>query len=325
MTPREPTFADVQAAAHRIADQAVRTPVIESPALNRRVGGRVLIKAENLQRTGSFKFRGAWNMIAQLDGDRAIVAYSSGNHAQGVAAAAELKGLPAVIVMPGDAPAVKMRNTRAYGAEIVTYDRAREAREEIAARLAGERNAVIVPPYEHPDIIGGQGTAAVELIEEAAARGVQLADMLVAASGGGLAAGTALAFEALSPATRIHIVEPEGFDDHGRSLRSGQRERNVETTGSICDALMAAEPGRLTFSINRTRVADGLAVSDAEARRAVAYAFEVLKLVLEPGGAVTLAAVLAGRLTPRGGAVGLIASGGNIDADLFAEIVSAPA
>ena len=319
-----PSFDDVEKAARRLQGFAVKTPVIESPALNARVGGRVLIKAECLQRTGSFKFRGAWNRISQLDSASApggVVAYSSGNHAQGVAAAAQIRGLAALIVMPADTPVIKQQNTRSYGAEVVTYDRAMESREAIAARFVSERGAVLVPPFDDPHIIAGQGTAGLELAEEAETRGARLDDVLVCCSGGGLTAGIALAMAAKSPATKVHTVEPAGFDDYARSLRSGAIERNAKASGSICDALMSVAPGEMTFAINKPLLGAGLVVTDAEAAEAVRYAFEVLKLVLEPGGAVALAAVLAGKIETQGRAIGVIASGGNCDAVSFARIL----
>lgn len=319
-----PDFSDVERAALRIMSHAVRTPVLESPKLNDLTGGRILIKAECLQRTGSFKFRGAWNRISKLDPAEhpgGVVAFSSGNHAQGVAAAAQIRGLPALIVMPADTPEIKKANTRGYGAEIVTYDRATEDREAIAARFVIEREAVLVPPFEHPDIIAGQGTAGLELAEQAAALGVELDDVLVCCSGGGLTAGIALAMEAKSPATRVHTVEPVGFDDYARSLRSGKIEKNPKASGSICDALLSVEPGEMTFAINRPRLAEGLVVSEAEAAEAVRFAFENLKVVVEPGGAVALAAVLAGKIPTKDRSIGVIASGGNCDADLFARIL----
>lgn len=320
-----PEFKDIEKAARRIEGFAVRTPVIESPKLNALTGGRILIKAECLQRTGSFKFRGAWNMISKLDAKKAkggVVAYSSGNHAQGVAAAAEIKGLPALIVMPADTPMIKQDNTRSYGAEVVTYDRATESREEIAERYMKERHAVMVPPFEHPDIIAGQGTAGLELAEAAAERGIRLDDVLVCCSGGGLTAGVALAMEALQPGAKVHSVEPAGFDDYARSLQSGRIERNPRASGSICDALMSVAPGEMTFAINKRLLGEGLTVTDAEAAAAVRFAFEVLKIVLEPGGAVALAAVLAGKIATRGKAIGLIASGGNCDPGLYARILT---
>ena len=319
-----PTIDDVLEARERLRERAVLTPVIESPALNARARGRVLIKAECLQRTGSFKFRGAWNCISRLSAENArggVVAYSSGNHAQGVAAAAQIMKLPALIVMPSDTPQIKQANTRAYGADVVTYDRATDDREAIANRIAGERGAVIVPPFEHPEIIAGQGTAGLEAIEQAAERGVTFDAVLIPAGGGGLTAGNALAFSARSPATKIHTVEPEAFDDHARSLKSGKRERNGKATGSICDALLSPMPGELTFSINQPRLAPGLVVSEAEVKRAMIFAFEHLKLVIEPGGAVGLAAILAQKIPTEGRNIAVIASGGNVDPALFAEIL----
>ena len=320
-----PEFKDIEKAARRIEGFAVRTPVIESPKLNAITGGRILIKAECLQRTGSFKFRGAWNMISKLDAKKAkggVVAYSSGNHAQGVAAAAQIKGFPALIVMPADTPLIKQENTRSYGAEVVTYDRATQSREAIAERYAKERHAVMVPPFEHADIIAGQGTAGLELAEEAAARGVRLNDVLVCCSGGGLTAGVALAMEQMQPQAKVHSVEPAGFDDYARSLRSGTLERNASLSGSICDALMSPSPGEMTFAINSRLLGEGLTVTDGEAAEAVRFAFEVLKLVLEPGGAVALAAVLTGKIAAQGKAIGVIASGGNCDPGLYARILN---
>ena len=319
-----PDFHDIETAADRLKGFAVRTPVVESPTLNQMTGGRVLIKAECLQRTGSFKFRGAWNRISQLDRASTpggVVAYSSGNHAQGVAAAAQIKGLPALIVMPADTPLIKQNNTKGYGAEVVTYDRATQSREEIATRYMKERGAVMVPPFEHADIIAGQGTAGLELAEEAALRGVALDDVLVCCSGGGLTAGVALAMAAKSPATRVHTVEPAGFDDYARSLKSGRIEKNTSASGSICDALMSPSPGEMTFAINKRLLGEGYAVTDAEAAGAVRFAFEVLKLVVEPGGAAALAAVLSGKIETRGRAIGVIASGGNCDPATYARIL----
>ena len=319
-----PEFKDIEAAAVRLKGHAVKTPVIESPKLNALTGGRILIKAVCLQRTGSFKFRGAWNCISQLDAAKTpggVVAYSSGNHAQGVAAAAQIRGLPALIVMPADTPRIKQDNTRGFGAEIVTYDRATESREEIAAHYCKQRGAVMVPPFEHRDIIAGQGTAGLELAEEAALHGVKLDDVLVCCSGGGLTAGIALAMEAKSPMTKVHSVEPHGFDDTARSLKSGRREQNPKASGSICDALLSSQPGEMTFAINSRLLGEGYVVSDAEAAEAVRFAFEVLKLVVEPGGAVALAAVLTAKIATKGRTIGIIASGGNCDPDLYARIL----
>lgn len=324
---RLPTFDDVQAAAARIAGHARRTPLLHGTALDARTGGRILLKLETLQHTGSFKFRGAYNRLSQLDdAQRAagVVAFSSGNHAQGVAAAARLLGIPATIVMPADAPAVKMRNTLALGAEIVEYDRLRESREAIAARLANERGAVLVPSFDDPDIIAGQGTVGLEIAEQANEAGLAIDDVIVCTSGGGLVAGTALAIHEFAPAARIWSAEPVGHDDHRRSLAAGRRESNAPGTRSICDALLAPEPGELTFEINRRLLAGGLAVTDSEVRAAIAYAARTLKLVVEPGGAVALAAVLAGKLDARGRTVAVVLSGANIDDAMLAEILSGP-
>jgi threonine dehydratase len=297
-----PVFADIELAARRIRSEAVATPLLENVKLNAFTGGRVFIKAENLQRTGSFKFRGAWNCISKLDPAKnkgGVVAYSSGNHAQGVAAAAQLRGIPALIVMPEDTPEIKKTNTRSYGAEIVTYDRAKESREEIADRYVAKRGAVLVPPFEHADIIAGQGTSGLEIISELRDRGVALDDILVNCSGGGLTAGIALAFSEKSSKTKVHSVEPEGFDDYARSLRSGVREKNPRSSGSICDALLTPQPGEMTFAMNKGRLAEGYVVSEAEVRRAVRFAFETLKLVVEPGGAAGLAAAKPKRPLPK--------------------------
>jgi threonine dehydratase len=322
---RPPEFDDVRAAAARIAGHARRTPLLSATPLDDRTGGRILLKLETLQHTGSFKFRGAYNRLSQLDAAQraaGVVAFSSGNHAQGVAAAARLLGMPAVIVMPADAPHVKMQNTLALGAKVVTYDRLRESREVIAARLAVERRAVLVPSFDDPDIIAGQGTVGLEIAEQAAELGMPLDDVIVCTSGGGLVAGTALAIHALSPGTRVWTAEPEGHDDHRRSLASGRRESNAPGTRSICDALLAPEPGALTFEINRRLLAGGFAVSDAEVCEAIAYAARTLKLVVEPGGAVALASLLAGRIEADGRTIAVVLSGGNIDDELLRGVLA---
>jgi threonine dehydratase len=320
-----PTFEDVRDAARRLAGQAVRTPLLESPALNERVGGRVLMKAETLQRTGSFKFRGAFNRISRIppaERSGGVVAYSSGNHAQGVAAAASLLGLPAVIVMPGDAPAIKVENTRSYGAEVVFYDRLKESREAIGAEIAAARKATLVRPYDDPGVIAGQGTCGLEICEQAQARDVKLNSLLVCCGGGGLTAGCALAFEALSPETQVFTVEPDGYDDTRLSLAAGRPVPHGETPGSICDALLAPQPGEITFAVNRSRVTGGISVSDAEVKAAMRYAFRTLKLVVEPGGAVCLAAVLAGKIAVAERATALTLSGGNVDAELYRAVLA---
>lgn len=320
-----PIFSDIALAARRIRGEAVFTPLLENAKLNELAGGRIFLKAECLQRTGSFKFRGAWNCISKLDpaaNKAGVVAYSSGNHAQGVAAAAQLRGVPALIVMPEDTPEIKKANTKAFGAEVITYDRATESREEIANLHVAKRGAVLVPPFEHPDIIAGQGTCGLEIINALQERGVSLDDMLVNCSGGGLTAGVALAFAKKSPKTKVHSVEPEGFDDYARSLRSGMREKNASAAGSICDALLTPQPGEMTFAMNKDRLAEGYVVSEAEVRGAMRFAFETLKLVVEPGGAVGLAAVLNGRIDAKAKNIAIILSGGNVDAKLFADILA---
>jgi threonine dehydratase len=320
------TFADIEAAAERLAGQAVVTPLIESPALNERLGLRVLIKPETLQRVGAFKFRGAFNRLSQVapaDRPRGVVAFSSGNHAQGVALAARLLDMPAVIVMPADAPAVKVEATRGYGAEVVFYDRMTESREAIATRLAGERGAVIVPAYDDPDIIAGQGTAGLELARQAQDLGAELDLVVGPVGGGGLMAGVALAVQTLSPRTRIVGVEPELYDDARRSLASGRREIAAPTVRTLCDSLETPSTGELTFPILKQRLAAIVTVSDAEVAAAVRLAFSNLKLAVEPGGAVGLAALMAGRVPEArpGACVGLVLSGGNVDPDLFARVL----
>jgi len=319
-------FADIEAAAERLAGQAVVTPLIESPALNERLGLRVLVKPETLQRVGAFKFRGAFNRLSQIapaDRPRGVVAFSSGNHAQGVALAARLLDMPAVIVMPADAPAVKVSATRGYGAEVVFYDRMTESREAIAARLAEERGAVIVPAYDDPDIIAGQGTAGLELARQVQALGAELDLVVGPVGGGGLMAGVALAVQTLSPKTRIVGVEPELYDDARRSLASGRRETATPTVRTLCDSLETPSTGELTFPILRERLSAIVTVNDSEVAEALRLAFSTLKLVVEPGGAVGLAALMAGKLPEAapGACVGLVLSGGNVDPDLFARVL----
>jgi threonine dehydratase len=324
-TPVLPTAADVDIAAGRLAGVALLTPLISSPVLDALTGGRVFLKAETLQRTGSFKFRGAYNKLSSLEPSMrrgGVVAFSSGNHAQGVAAAAKLLGMPAVIVMPQDAPRPKRERTAALGAEVVLYDREREDREAIAQRIAGERGAVLVPPYDDPLVIAGQGTVGREIVEEIARLGLTLDVVAVNASGGGLTAGIALAVKARAPGASIYTAEPAAFDDHIRSFRSGKRERNPALTGTICDALMAQSPGKLTFEINRVLVGHGVTATEEEVARAVAFAFRELKLVVEPGGAVGLAALLAGHLDVAGKTAVVVLSGGNVDPELFARLVA---
>jgi threonine dehydratase len=322
-----PTYADVVAARARIGTLACRTPLIEHPALNALVGGRVLLKAENLQRVGAFKFRGAYNKIAQVDGHAypgGVVACSSGNHAQGVAAAATLRGLKSAIVMPSDAPRLKIERTKAFGGEVISYDRISEDRDAIARELCARRGAAFVHPFDDPDVIAGQGTVGIEMMEQATALGVKPDIVLVGVSGGGLIGGVSLAVKETSPDALIYSVEPAGFDDLARSLERGARERNEHLSGSICDSLMAAMPGEITFEMAKRNLAGGLSVTDEEAKAAVRFAFRELKLVVEPGGAVSLAAILAKKLPLEGKAVMGVLSGGNIDPALFSEIIQEP-
>jgi threonine dehydratase len=321
-----PTAADVADAAARLAGVAVRTPLLASPALDAATGARVLLKPEVLQRTGSFKFRGAYNRISRLGpAERAggVVAFSSGNHGQAVAAVARLLGLPATIVMPADAPAMKIEATRGHGATVVLYDRAREDREEIARRLVRENNATLVPPFDDPLVIAGQGTVGREVAEDAAAAGATVDMLLVPCSGGGLVAGCALALKERFPRAAVYAVEPQGFDDTTRSLAAGARVANAADGRTLCDALMVREPGALTFALNRTLLAGGLAVSDDAALDAMKFAFAHLKLVLEPSGAVALAALLSGTIDARGKTVAVVCSGGNVDAALFCRAITA--
>jgi len=320
-----PTVADVDEAARRLDGVALRTPLLTSAVLDAMTGGRVFLKAETLQRTGSFKFRGAYNRLSAIPMERragGVVAYSSGNHAQGVAASARLLGMPCVIVMPSDAPRAKRERTAAFGAQIVLYDRAREDREAIAEAIAAERGATLVPPYDDALIIAGQGTAGREIVDDLNALGLKPDVVVVTASGGGLTAGIALAVKARVPTAAVYTAEPQGFDDHARSFRSGQREQNAALTGTICDALMARMPGKLTFAINRSLVGAGVVASDEEVAAAVAFAFAELKLVVEPGGAVALAALMTRKIDITGKVAVAVLSGGNVDPELFSRLVA---
>lgn len=320
-----PTIEAIRAADARIRPYALRTPLIENAKLNERLGGRVLLKLETLQRVGAFKFRGAYNKISQIDKalhPGGVVASSSGNHAQGVADASALMGLPAVIVMPSDAPAMKIARTRRLGAEVVLYDREREDRMVIAERLQTERGAVMVHPFDDPDIIAGQGTAGLEIVEQLPAMAAVPDLVLVPCSGGGLLSGIAIAIHSRFPDCQVMSAEPEGFDDFARSLESGKRESNTRKSGSICDALLSEMPGEITFAACTQQAVRGVAVSEAEVRAAVRYAFEELKLVVEPGGAVAFAALLSGKAPLNGRTAVVVLSGGNIDPVLFAEILS---
>ena len=305
---------DIRAAAYRIAPYVIRTPLLRSPRLDARVGGRLFLKAECLQVTGSFKLRGATNAVRQLPGGTlGVVAYSSGNHAQAVALAAREAGLPAIIVMPADAPAAKRERTAGYGAEVILYDRQAESREAIGEEIAEARGYALVPPYDHPHTMAGQGTAGLEAADDLAAMGVTPDAVLVCCSGGGLAAGVGVALRERFPGCAVVTVEPEGFDDTARSLARGERVRNGESAGSVCDALLVPTPGALTFPVLRDLGARGVAVSDAAALRAVRTGAEELRVVLEPGGAVALAAALEGAVQTAGRTLLVILSGGNAD------------
>jgi threonine dehydratase len=318
-----PTAADVAAAATRLSDWIVETPVLESLVINDLAGTRVLCKAECLQRGGSFKLRGALNRLLQLkqaEREAGVVAFSSGNHAQAVALAAKWLGIPATIVMPSDAPRIKQDSTRRWGAEIVLYDRDRDDRERLSADLAAERGAALVPPFDHPDIVAGQGTAGLELATAVKARKLELDALYVPCSGGGLVAGCALAMHAVFPACAVYAVEPAGNDDHALSLRTGERRKVDHPTVTICDGLRAPLPGAITFAINKRELAGAVAVDDDEVRHAMAVAARHLKVVLEPSGAAALAAVLRG--PAAGGCVGVVLSGGNVDDELLQSVLA---
>lgn len=319
-----PSIADIRAAAARIAPHAAVTPLLTSPALDAVAGGRVLLKAEVLQHTGSFKLRGGLNRLLQLSPEertRGVVAYSSGNHAQAVAYSATLLGMRSVIVMPKDAPALKIERTRAFGAEVVLYDRYTEDRVAIGGAIAAERGSTVVPPFEDPHVVAGQGTLALEALAQAAAMGVEPDTLLVCCGGGGLTAGCALAAEAVSPKTKVHPCEPAAFDDTARSLELGTRVPNAPGARSICDAIVTDIPGEFTFSINQPRVGRGLRVTDDEVLQAIAFAVRELKLVVEPGGAAALAALLSGKLETEGRTTLVVLTGGNIDPQILARAV----
>lgn len=311
-----PTFADVEAAATRIAPYAVRTPILENAELNARTGGRIFLKPEMLQRTGSFKFRGAVNTVLQIASERranGVVAFSSGNHAQGVAAAAREFGLPATIVMPKDAPAAKIEGTRRLGAEVIFYDRHGDDREAIAREIVARTGATLIQPFDNAQVVAGQGTMGLEIAADAKARGIALDAVVTPCGGGGLIAGVALAISGASPGTEVIGVEPERFDGMGLSLAAGQRISAPGGALSIADALMAPLPGQIPFAIAKNLVSKAVAVSDAELERAVSFAFQRLKLVVEPGGAAALAALLAGRFDTNNKAIAVVLTGGNCD------------
>ena len=323
---RYPEVRDIQAAAERLQGLAAVTPLLENAELNARTGARILLKAETLQRTGSFKFRGAYNrlsLIPENERARGVIAYSSGNHAQGVGAAAQLLGIKATILMPSDAPKVKVANTKRYGAEVIHFDRFTENREELADKLSEETGGVLISPFDDPDLIAGQGTCGLEMAEQLQAQGLAPDAVLICVGGGALCAGSALAIKHFWPDSPVYSVEPADFDDTARSLVSGQRERNDPAARSICDALLSPMPGKMTFELNKQLLAGGLGVTDDEVRAAMAYAFNTLKLVVEPGGAVCLAAVLQGKLPTEGRTIALTLSGGSVDPDRLADALAA--
>ncbi len=316
----------IEAAAERLAGHGRVTPLLSSPFIDEIAGRRVLVKPECLQHTGSFKYRGAWSAISAMDPEvrkRGVIAFSSGNHAQGVALAARQHGVASVIIMPEDAPRMKIENTRALGAEVVLYDRARgEDRDAIGAKLSAERGLTLVKPFDNEFVIAGQGTTGLEIAAQAKAEGVETGDVLVCCGGGGLTSGIALALEGHAPGMRARPVEPEGFDDVARSLASGQREVNTGPAVGLCDAIITPSAGEMTFPIMTRLCGPGIVVTDAEAKAAMRIAFERLKLVAEPGGAVALAAALFHGDKIEGGAVIATISGGNVDADLFERVLA---
>lgn len=317
---------DVRVAAERLRGHAVRTPLLENPRLNEQTGARILIKPECLQKTGSFKFRGAYNTLSGMDPavrSRGVLAYSSGNHAQGVALAARMFDVSATIIMPEDAPEMKKRNTAEYGAEVVLYDRYNDSREDIGDRLQAERDLTLVKPYDRESIIAGQGTVGLEIAEQCAEKGVRPDVAVCPAGGGGLITGTSLALRDAFGEIAIHPVEPAGFDDWSRSLAAGERQGNRPEARSICDAIVTPMPGELTFPIGKATLAKGLSVTDSEVLAAMKVAFTELKLVVEPGGCVALAALLSGKLDIQAKTVVCVLSGGNVDPDVFQRALAA--
>jgi len=320
------SIAAIRAAGHRLEGVAVKTPLLNVPLLDRLLGGRLFVKPECLQITGSFKFRGAYNAISQLnptDRKRGVVAYSSGNHAQGLAAAANLLGVPAVILMPVDAPQLKLRNTAAWGAEVITYDRPNgESREAVADKIVSERNLTLIRPYDDWHVMAGQGTLGLEITDQLNQLDLEADAVVAPCGGGGLLAGIATAMAATSPDTKIYGAEPDDFDDLRRSIETGERQSNAKLIGSICDAIMTAAPGELTWSVLRRLASGSLTVSDEEVLHGMAAAYHFFKIVVEPGGCAPLAAILSGKLDIRGKTVVAVCSGGNADPGIFAKALS---
>ena len=313
-----PQYDDVLEATKRIAPFAVRTPLLTAPRLNQALGGTILVKAEPLQVTGSFKFRGACNSIQMLGDDvKTVVAWSSGNHAQAVAYAARTRGLRAIIVMPEDAPAAKITGTKELGGEVVTYDRYSESREDIGAALAAEHNATVIPPYDYLPTIAGQGTIGIEIAQQLDEMGMAADQLICCTGGGGLLAGLSLGLHHHKPDIKIYGAEPEGFDDFKKSLDKGERVANDPKNRSICDAIVTAMPGEMTFPINQDHVTNGLVVSDDDALDTIAVAYKHLKIIIEPGGAVALAAALKQKIDITGKTTVVVASGGNVDKEMF--------
>ncbi|POO54640.1 threonine ammonia-lyase [Agrobacterium rosae] len=315
----------IEAARQRIGSEAVRTPLLSSPFLDEIAGRKILVKAECLQRTGSFKFRGGWSAVSGIAPDvrqRGVIAFSSGNHAQGVALAAALHGVPAVIIMPLDAPKIKIDNTKAYGAEVVLFDRSKDDRDAIGAKLSQERGLTLIKPFDEPLVIAGQGTVGLEIAEQGHELGIDKAEVLVPCGGGGLTSGIALALEAKATNYTVRTCEPEKFDDVARSLASGKIERNDALSGSVCDAIITPQPGNITFPIMASHCGTGIAVTEDEALRAMVLAFLRLKVVVEPGGAVALAAALFHGAELQTETVIAVASGGNVDPDVMASALS---
>ena len=326
ISDQRPTIDDVRSAADQIKGKAVLTPLLESPSLNARLGGRVLVKAEPLQRTGSFKFRGAYNKLSRLSRDElaaGVVTYSSGNHAQGIAAVAQMMGTPAIIIMPSDAPQIKVKNTKSYGAEILTYERGSVVdREALARKISDERGAILVSPFDDPHIIAGQGTVGLEISSQANDVGAQLDAVLVPCGGGGLVSGTSIALASECPNTEVYAVEPTGFDSMTRSLSAGEPSGNLPGAGSICDALQPPRVGKYTFAVCQEHLAGGLAINDEAVLRAMRVAFNDLKLVVEPGGCIALAAALEHAIQIKGRTIAVVCSGGNVDQSVFKDALT---